>query len=706
MFIVFPYGSKNPFYSFPVISVIIAALNCLVYLYEIYLGSTGGIHAFIDQFASDPQHIKIYTFWTSTFIHIGIFHLIANLWMFLLVAVNLEDKMGKIKFLLFYLLSAPFSDLIYSLFTKSPSVGMSGCVFACIGAYFILFPWAEFKVFYMFFLFVRFASGTFNLPSIILFGVYILSQVSSGVIQYKYPRITSNVGYWAHIGGITFGILWAGIFYGFKALFVEEDGTEPKKKRRKKFGQGAETLTLSDGSEVDFSSPPGSEEEAAKRIELALFTKNAPILLKEYEKAISIFPNFILPPGVQYDVGVLFKKLGKLDFALRIFERLVHFYPDAPIVTKALFDAGEIAAGFRDKQDLAVKYLDDFLRREVPLKDSLEARRLLNQLKEKITFSEDQSESQFDLISEGEKKKSQEELLIPKMPTIEEKKIPSPSLKGFGSLKRVDEFEKVEIDSKKPDHLRPEIFRFAKLNPVDTPLPAQKESASDEQISEQFNLILKKDSPINLNVIKKVLSEFIKVDQNTVEKRVRRGKGLLLTNIFLDLAKNIKNAMASMGQDSVIVEHSSKTIFSQIYEVKSFIMSKQMFTLENNEGNLDIGWADIIFLSICGIQSDKKQAIAQKVFDIYSANTSNIHLRIWDDNFLNAKFSSIPAPLNLSFRIVLNEIINRSVNAQMSYILKNFLESKSPLPKTLSSIEEFDNFNQWQILTSFGKKIA
>ncbi len=145
---------------------------------------------------------------TSMFMHGGWFHLLGNMWFLAVFGDNVEDALGKVRFVFFYLLcglAAAAAQLFSSPESAIPMVGASGAIGGVMGAYAILFPRAPVKVLVFFGFFIT----TVSVPAFFMLGYWFLLQVILGV-----PSIGSDrggVAFWAHVGGFLTGVIIAQI---------------------------------------------------------------------------------------------------------------------------------------------------------------------------------------------------------------------------------------------------------------------------------------------------------------------------------------------------------------------------------------------------------------------------------------------------------------------------------------------------------------
>ena len=140
---------------------------------------------------------------TSMFLHGGWMHLIGNMWFLWIFGNNVEDSMGRLRFLAFYLLTglaAALGQVVASPDSIIPMVGASGAISGVMGAYLVLYP--RVKVYALVPIFIFFTS--IALPAWAMLGYWFLIQVVSGLLS---PGDMGGVAFWAHIGGFVAGIV-------------------------------------------------------------------------------------------------------------------------------------------------------------------------------------------------------------------------------------------------------------------------------------------------------------------------------------------------------------------------------------------------------------------------------------------------------------------------------------------------------------------
>ena len=205
----------NPSRSFPLMTISIIAVNIVVFLYEASLGE--GVRAFVFTYGAVPIEITsgvriahksfppALNLITSQFLHGGLFHIIGNMWFLWIFGDNVEDAMGKLRFLVFYLICGVAAALTHIAFTphsQIPLVGASGAIAGVLGSYFLLYPRARVLTFVFFFPFIF---DIVALPAVIYLGMWFLLQV-------LYAPAGGAVAWFAHIGGFICGLVLTPLF--------------------------------------------------------------------------------------------------------------------------------------------------------------------------------------------------------------------------------------------------------------------------------------------------------------------------------------------------------------------------------------------------------------------------------------------------------------------------------------------------------------
>jgi len=202
-------ASRRPI-SYPVTTLAIIAANAFVF----YLELTGG-DAFINQWSLVPAHIMagrdLITILTSMFMHAGWVHILGNMLFLWVFGPEIEDVMGPVAYLAFYLLgglAATVAQVAIDPRSTIPNLGASGAIAAVMGGFIVTYPRDKIRTVVFIGWFIQAAF----LPAIVLIGLWFLIQLFSEVGALAEAQGGGGVAYMAHVGGFVFGMVAARLF--------------------------------------------------------------------------------------------------------------------------------------------------------------------------------------------------------------------------------------------------------------------------------------------------------------------------------------------------------------------------------------------------------------------------------------------------------------------------------------------------------------
>lgn len=224
MFVPIGTEESQPRRAFPVVTVSLVAVNILVFLFEVVLLLTAGQSALQWFFAnvgvvpraisgSADQAIPSYlTPLTGMFVHGSLTHLATNMVYLLAFGDNVEDRLGPMRFMVFYL-TAGIGAILFHVFlnpvSEVPTIGASGAVAGVLGGYLLLFPEGKVRMF----IFAGPLTRVRRTSAVFFLGIWFLMQLFSGVGSLGVTTAeTSSVAYWAHIGGSVIGLSVAALY--------------------------------------------------------------------------------------------------------------------------------------------------------------------------------------------------------------------------------------------------------------------------------------------------------------------------------------------------------------------------------------------------------------------------------------------------------------------------------------------------------------
>jgi membrane associated rhomboid family serine protease len=221
-----PLRDENPHSGTPFIVYALIALNMVVFINEMSLGSQ--INDFFQLYAVIPKELtasfagnppnqpvpEIATLITSQFLHGGLMHIGGNMLFLWTFGDNIEHDLGNFKFLLFYLICGVLAGLTHWFFGMNsavPTVGASGAIAGVMGAYLIKYPKA--KILTLLPLGIIFT--TVRIPAMFFLGFWFVQQAISSVASLGVSDM-AGVAYWAHAGGFIFGAILGVVFGLFR----------------------------------------------------------------------------------------------------------------------------------------------------------------------------------------------------------------------------------------------------------------------------------------------------------------------------------------------------------------------------------------------------------------------------------------------------------------------------------------------------------
>jgi len=220
----FPIRDNVPSRSFPVMTVLLIVANTAIFIFEVAMGPKA-LAGFVTRNGLVPAQVTAYLagrevdaqrvflpFFTSIFLHGGWLHLVGNMWFLWIFGDNVEDRLGHVRFLIFFILCGLIGNYAHYRFNAAsglPAVGASGAIAGVLGAYVISYPAARILVLLPLFIIIQFV----ELPALVMVGFWFVLQFINGAASLVASSETGGVAWWAHVGGFAGGIA---IFYLFR----------------------------------------------------------------------------------------------------------------------------------------------------------------------------------------------------------------------------------------------------------------------------------------------------------------------------------------------------------------------------------------------------------------------------------------------------------------------------------------------------------
>jgi rhomboid family protein len=219
---VIPLRDNVPTRSFPVVTVLLIAVNVAVWLFY----QVPDLQHSTAELAYQPCEVNdscplgaatgqgwLVTAFTSMFMHGSWLHIAGNMLFLWIFGNNVEDALGKVRFLVFYILSGLAATALQTVVTLAtsdgvataiPNLGASGAISGVLGAYLVLLPTASVLTIVFYFI--------VEVPAFLFLGIWFLFQLWDGGFSLLHPTAGGGVAFFAHVGGFVFGVTTVRLF--------------------------------------------------------------------------------------------------------------------------------------------------------------------------------------------------------------------------------------------------------------------------------------------------------------------------------------------------------------------------------------------------------------------------------------------------------------------------------------------------------------
>ncbi len=214
-----PIRDTHPPRTRPVVNNLLIAANVLVFLIQLSHGGDSKVFDYVYGLVparySNPQIAGYFSLWQQLFsflsfmfLHGGFLHILGNMWFLYIFGDNVEDRLGPVRYLFFYLLcgiASGVSHVLLNWHSNVPTIGASGAIAGVMGAYFLIQPTSRILTLVP----ILFIPLFFEIPAFVFLGIWFLFQFLSAAGS---GGAAGGIAWWAHIGGFLFGMLFLKIF--------------------------------------------------------------------------------------------------------------------------------------------------------------------------------------------------------------------------------------------------------------------------------------------------------------------------------------------------------------------------------------------------------------------------------------------------------------------------------------------------------------
>lgn len=210
-----PIRDTTPSKTVPIVNNTLIGINVVFFLVQLAQGPVQDhfvyLYGLVPAKFSNPEISAYFSFgqqilslFTFMFLHGGWLHLIGNMWSLYIFGDNVEDRLGPVRYLAFYLLcglSSGMTHLLFNIHSNIPTIGASGAIAGVMGAYFILYPGSRILTLIP----IIFIPWFVEIPAFFFLGLWLLLQILNAAGS---SSQAGGIAWWAHIGGFAFGILF------------------------------------------------------------------------------------------------------------------------------------------------------------------------------------------------------------------------------------------------------------------------------------------------------------------------------------------------------------------------------------------------------------------------------------------------------------------------------------------------------------------
>jgi membrane associated rhomboid family serine protease len=369
----FPFRTDRPLSQTPYVNYTLILLNVLVFFatFQQIAAADAYMWQFIDsmktpdewaritremmelypvtRFYLRPDDPKAYQFFTSMFLHADIYHLLGNMLFLWVFGNNVEDRLGKVGYVFFYLAAGISADIGHLLTSAAPVLGASGAIAGVTGMFLALFPHTRITIFYFFFFI-----GMFEVPAMLIVMFYFLKD-----LLFWGAGWGGNVAYTAHLGGNLMGfavgmtLLLTRILprepYDLMSMWAHRRRREQFKKISRQGYQAWEGRGLPGQDGKELSAKDKAVIELREKISAAMAQHDPTLAAKLYRDMLAAHGKQTLSQRNQMDLANQLFAEQDHPAAAGAYAALLETYPRHPEAAKAQLMLGLLYARYLNR---------------------------------------------------------------------------------------------------------------------------------------------------------------------------------------------------------------------------------------------------------------------------------------------------------------------------------------------------------------------
>ncbi len=355
-----PLRTDSPLRTTPWMNWALIATNVITFLAQMKYSAA------MSQWMLNPMRPELEHFVSYAFLHAGWGHIISNMLFLYIFGNNVNDRMGNIGYLGFYLAGAIFAGSGYVLFTQGPHpvLGASGAVAAVTGAYLVLFPRSNITVVYWWFFI-----GMAEISSLWFIGLFFVLDLAGEFVPILGGQ--QSVAHMAHISGSLFGfvlclaLLWMHLLPRdpFDIVAMIQRWNRRRQYRsvvRSGYDPFAYDHSIAADAAGPAATPPPLPDPNIERIQIlrdkvseAIADRDLPTAARLYLEINDLDPQRVLPRAIQIDVANQLAHEGLYPQAATAYEQLLRAYPNYEQIEQVQLMLGLIYSRYLERPDLA-----------------------------------------------------------------------------------------------------------------------------------------------------------------------------------------------------------------------------------------------------------------------------------------------------------------------------------------------------------------
>ena len=358
MLLILPLKTDCPPHRKPIINYTIIGLNVLIFVMINYFIPSDTSKRLLDMFMLDCNAPKLYQFVSYSFLHADWGHLLGNMLFLYIFGNSINDKLGNVEYLLFYLASAVVSGAGYAMMSSAHLLGASGAIASVTAAFLILFPRSNIVALIWIFFFIT----TMEFSSLFLIAIKMI--LWDNIVAPAFSRIPTHIAYKAHLIGYSFGALVSLFLLAVRALDRDQFdilALWARAIKRRRFAYSMSNVQYGKPIEAKITDSELSDITKELQIEAKLKSEIAQALarydwnsaINKYFELLKLNPDAVLHRKMQLEIANHLMADKQYEQAANAYEKYLKHYPSAEQIEQVQLLLGLIYARYISNNERA-----------------------------------------------------------------------------------------------------------------------------------------------------------------------------------------------------------------------------------------------------------------------------------------------------------------------------------------------------------------